>query len=253
LLNERFQYFFVKPHTNCYTKNMNKKKIYFIVGIIITFFLIGVLPVTNAQIKQETINQITLREAQDLMNKTEYVINYPEPDWLIKELKEQVIDDLSRQGQEVPAASVKTATIFIYEGTENSRHIGFGERMSVIKSFYYVFDRFPISELDWQDVIKISAGRWPIQRNLDKENQMKRVFEKIYLRQPDMNNTNDNAMITVVTYGLRPQKIDYEKQKIAHRYATSLYFENKIIQPGNKDWDKMWNIIRGIAYSGAIR
>jgi len=227
---------------------MFKQSLVFLLSLFL-FFLFG----TCIYAETKSIDVVTLAEAKDLMIKEDYVINYPEPGWLIRDLKENVIDDLARQDREVPAESVRTATIFVYEGTETSRAIGFGERMSVIKSFYSAFDRFPESETDWQDVIKISAGRWPSQRNLGKETEMMQIFEKIYLRQPDMNNTNDNAMITVATYGLRPQKIDYEKQKTAYHYAISLYFENKIIQPGDKDWDKMWNIIRGIAYSGANR
>lgn len=235
---------------------INKKLIFVYPGTLIVFFvllfLVGFSSVAGAQVKQESINLITLREAKDLMSKTEYVIKYPGLDSLIKELKEQVIDDLSRQEHEVPAAEVKTATVFIYEGTMSSRSIGFGERMSVIKSFYYAFGRFPVSELDWQDIIKISAGRWPTQRNLEKENEMKIVFEKIYLRQPNMDNANDDAMITVATYGLRPQKIDYEKQNIAWDYLD-VSMSNFKIFPDKWEYQKKWDIIRGIAYSGAIR
>lgn len=220
--------------------------------IFALLFLIGFLPIANAQAEQESINQTTLREAQDLMNKTEYVINYPEPDWLIKELKEEVIDDLSYQDKDVSDASVKTATIFIYEGTESSRLIGFGERMSVIKSFYYAFGRFPVSELDWQDIIKISAGRWPSQRNIEKENEMSQVFKRIYLREPDMNDANDNAMITVATYGLRPQKPDAVKQNTAWHYYNDSMSDSKLFSD-KWEYQKMWDIIRGIAYSGASR
>jgi hypothetical protein len=240
------------------TKTMKKnKKWKFVYAraltvLFVLLFSIGFSLVAKAQTERETINQTTLREAQNLMNKTEYVINYPEPDWLVKKLKEQVIDDLSRQGREVPGVAVRTATIFIYEGTESSRPIGLGERMSVIKSFYYAFNRFPISELDWQDIIKISAGRWPTQRNLEKENEMKIVFEKIYFRQPNMDNANDDAMITVATYGLRPQIIDYEKQKVAWHYLD-VSMSNFKIFPDKWEYQKKWDIIRGIAYSGAIR
>jgi hypothetical protein len=81
---------------------------------------------------------------------------------------------------------------------------------------------------------------------------MKQVFEKIYLRQPDMNNVYDNAMITVVTYGLRPQKINYEKQSIARRYYGDTINDFNMF-PDKWEYQKMWDIIRGIAYSGARR
>jgi len=215
-------------------------------------FLIGALSLSDVQAEQKSFDQTTLLEAKNLMSKTTYRINYPEPEWLVRDLQENVIDDLKDRGREVPARLVETATIYVYEGTNSSRAIGFGERMTVIKSFYFAFDRFPETELDWQDIIKISAGRWPSQRSFEKENEMKQVFEKIYLRQPDMNNAYDNAMITVATYGLRPQEINYEKQRIAwSHYGDTMSGLNLFL---NKwEYQKMWDIIRGIAYSGASR
>lgn len=223
-----------------------------LLAVFVLLFLIGGLSLSDVQAKQKSFDQTTLLEAKNLMSKTTYHINYPEPKWLVRDLQENVIDDLKDRDREVSAESVETAIIFIYEGTNSSRAIGFGERMSVIKSFYYAFDKFPETELDWQDVIKISAGRWPSQRSFEKENEMKQVFEKIYLRQPDMNNAYDNAMITVATYGLRPQKINYEKQSIARRYYGDTINDFNMF-PDKWEYQKMWDIIRGIAYSGARR
>lgn len=237
-------------------KTSNKKRIFTrprsLLAIFVLLFFIGALPFFGARAEQKTVDQKTLLEAKNLMSKTTYDINYPEPEWLVRELQEDVLDDLADKGKEVPAESIETATIFIYEGTNSSRSIGFGERMSVIKSFYYAFDKFPETELDWQDVIKISAGRWPSQRNLEKEEKMKQVFEKIYHRQPDMNNVHDNAMITVATYGLRPQKVNYEKQNIAWRYYGNTMSGFEIFSD-KWEYQKMWDIVRGIAYSGATR
>jgi hypothetical protein len=234
----------------------NKKRISIslraLLAVFVLLFLIEGLSLVNAQAGQESFSQTTLLEAKSLMSKTYYTINYPEPEWLVRDLQKNVIDDMANRGREVSAELVETTIIFIYEGTHSSRPIGFGERMSVIKSFYYVFDRFPETELDWQDVIKISAGRWPSQKSLEKEDEMKQVFKKIYLRQPDMSNAHDNAMITVATYGLRPQKIDYEKQSIAWRYYGDTVSGSQIFLD-KWEYQKMWDIVRGIAYSGAIR
>jgi hypothetical protein len=185
------------------------------------------------------------------MKKKEYRV-YSGLEQLLREFQTDVIDDLLGQGVSVSAESARTAAVFIYEGTETSRPVGFGERMSVIKSFYYAFDRFPESATDWQDIIKISAGRWPTQRNLEKEKEMKQIFEKIYLRQPDMSNANDNAMITIAAYGLRPQHPDPEKQNIAWHYYGLIIGGSKIFSD-KWEYQKKWDIIRGIAYSGASR
>ena len=220
--------------------------------IIISLLAAAVLLPANTRAEIKSIDNITLSEAQNLLNKKEYSIDYPEPKWLLKELEEDVIKVLARADKKVSRKSINISTIFIYEGTKSSKHIGFGERMSVIKSFYYAFDKFPETELDWQDIIKISAGRWPTQRNIDKENEMKNVFEKIYKRKADMSQQNDNAMITVATYGLRPQKIDYTKENISFKYYNNCLKNNNIF---SIEWEyhKMWDIIRGIAYSGATR
>jgi hypothetical protein len=69
-----------------------------------------------------------LLEAKELMNKTTYHINYPEHKWLIRDIRENVIDDLADRSRKVPAWSVETATIFVYEGTNSSRSIGFGDK-----------------------------------------------------------------------------------------------------------------------------
>lgn len=219
--------------------------------IFVLFFAVVFLPL-NYAIAQESFDSITSREAKNLMNKTESSIEYLGLEYLFRDFQGNVVDDLNKKGEIVSPKMQKTAEIFIYEGTKNSQKIGIGERMSVIKSFYYAFGHFPKTELDWQDVIKISAGRWPTQRNSNREEEMKKIFEKIYLRQPDMKNQNDNAMITVATYGLRPQSTNYKKQQTAWNYYEDCVEDGEFFSEKWK-YQKMWDIIRAVAYSGAKR
>jgi hypothetical protein len=117
----------------------------------------------------------------------------------------------------------------------------------VLNSYLSVFDKLPCSEEEWQDVVKIANGRWPTERNLDHEKSAQdKYFITIYKRNPDMNNPHDNAAVTVITYGLRPAERSLFNELAAVNIFQSIY--------GNKPSSALdWDIVRAIAYSGAIR
>ncbi len=83
-------------------------------------------------------------------------------------------------------------------------------------------------------------------RSEEAETRAKEKFRGIYLREPDMNNPNDNAAVIVIAYGLRPanKNLDSEKNAINIFKAIFNYNPSSAI-----DWDT----VRAIAYSGAIR
>ncbi|MFH1661832.1 MAG: fibronectin type III domain-containing protein [Candidatus Falkowbacteria bacterium] len=135
----------------------------------------------------------------------------------------------------------------INNSTDTTKMLGAGERAGVINSFKSAFNKYPTTENDWQDVIKIANGRWPTQRNEQKENITKtQVFKKIYLRNPNMNNPHDNATVTVITYGLRPANRNLNSEKAGIKIFRNIY---KYDPTSATDWD----IVRAVAYSGATR
>ena len=95
-------------------------------------------------------------------------------------------------------------------------------------------------------MIKIANGRWPSERNEDKEKEAAELFKKIYLREPNMENPNDNAAVTVIAYGLRPGNRHMESEEAAIQifYSIIKYYPSSAV-----DWD----MVRAIAYSGAVR
>ena len=105
----------------------------------------------------------------------------------------------------------------------------------------------PQSISDWQDIIKIANGRWPSERNLSAEQKAEQeIFKKVYLRLADMSNPNDNAAVTVITYGLRPANRNMDSEKAGIKIFKNIYGYN----PASAiDWD----VVRAIAYSGATR
>ena len=135
---------------------------------------------------------------------------------------------------------------FIQNHTATTKILGAGERAGVINSYRSAFNKLPTAKSDWQDVIKIANGRWPADRSETAENRAKQEFKTVYLREPDMDNPNDNAAVTVIAYGLRPANRNMDSEKAAIKIFKNIYDFN----PSSAvDWD----ITRAIAYSGAKR
>jgi hypothetical protein len=136
---------------------------------------------------------------------------------------------------------------FIHEGTPTTIILGAGERAGVLNSYLSVFGKLPKNTGEWQDVVKIGNGRWPTERNTNAENTAEKThFTVIYRRNPDMNNPHDNAAVTVITYGLRPADRNMDSEKAAIKIFEGIYLQSPT---SALDWD----IVRAIAYSGAIR
>jgi uncharacterized membrane protein YgcG len=136
---------------------------------------------------------------------------------------------------------------FIENGTESTKLLGAGERGGVVDSYYKAFGKLPITKADWMDVIKIANGRWPNERNTNLEKvNIDEVFAKIYKRKANMSNPNDNAAITIITYGLRPADRNLNSEAMAINHFRGIFGH----QP---ETAQNWDIVRAIAYSGATR
>ncbi|MFH1744586.1 MAG: hypothetical protein ABH881_00230 [bacterium] len=135
---------------------------------------------------------------------------------------------------------------FVAYGTQSTLILGAGERAGVVSSYIAAFGRAPINNTDWNDVIKIGNGRWPGAESLEALAAAKVTFKKIYLRDADMTNPNDNAAVTVMAYGLRPADRNLDSEKAAIKIFRAIY----AYSPASAtDWDA----VRAIAYSGATR
>ena len=120
-------------------------------------------------------------------------------------------------------------TNFVCYGTKSTDVLGIGERAGVIYSFKEAFNRFPETEDDWNDVIRISTNQVPIQRNLSAEN---RACET---------GASDNSSIMAIAYGLRPIVRDLEKEKQGLKEFVKIYTR----VPSSTFY---WNILRSISY-----
>ena len=144
-------------------------------------------------------------------------------------------------------AEVKSAiTNFVNYGTPTTKVLGAGERAGVVNSYKSAFGKVPATEAEWSDVIKISNGRWPSVKSTTAETKATAEFKKVYKRTPNMQQANDNAAVTVISYGLRPTGRNLNSEKAAIKSFKAIYGHTPVSALA-------WDIVRAIAYSGAKR
>lgn len=190
-------------------------------------------------LEADIVEQVSLSEAKEIDTDPEYV--------LMSQDSKQVYS-LVMGGKGVIEKNDKYSIAhFIHSGTKTTRALGEGERGGVLNSYYSTYRKMPQTYDEWQDVMKIANGRWPSNRNLDTESSIGvENFRKIYQREPDMSNENDNAAVMIISYGLRPRSRSFASELVAIEHFESIY----AYEPNNaRDWD----IVRAIAYSGATR
>ena len=197
---------------------------------------------TLAGATSATVNQISLNEAGIVYNFNQAVNKELRP-----ESRRLALFIIVKSPHSLSENGKNSISYFINEGTPTTIFLGSGERAGVLNSYLSVFDKLPRNELEWQDIIKIANGRWPDERNIESEEQASNTFfSAIYKRKPDMNNPKDNAAVTVIAYGLRPSNRNMENEKNAIKIYRSIFKKSPV--------DAVeWDLVRAIAYSGAIR
>ncbi len=135
-----------------------------------------------------------------------------------------------------------------YGVDDNTQRLGAGERAAVIYSFKSAFKKLPENESEMADAIKIASGRWPSRTSEEAEANAKAKFFEIYVREANMDNSNDNAAVTVMAYGLRQKaenrNLDSERNGI--NIFKGIF---KKLPVSTEDW----NAMQAITYSGATR
>jgi hypothetical protein len=156
------------------------------------------------------------------------------------------VKSLTADQKNFGAEQIDRLTFFITYGTKSTKALGEGERAGVLGSYKKAFKKLPTTEAEWADVIKIANGRWPAETSQTALDAAKVEFRKVYLREPVMTNTYDNAAVSVIAYGLRPSARKTDAEKAAIKTFKHIYGHN----PSSS---LAWDIVRAIAYSGAKR
>jgi hypothetical protein len=150
---------------------------------------------------------------------------------------------------QIPQATLDAINNFITYGVDqNTVKLGAGQRAAVVNSFKSAFDRLPTTQTDITDVVKIANGRWPGQTSPTAIADAKVDFKKVYLRDADMNNANDNAAITIMAYGLQQQAQNRNLNSERAGIKTFKYVYGRLPSSAQD-----WNVVMAITYSGATR
>lgn len=135
---------------------------------------------------------------------------------------------------------------FVACGTSSSMYLGAGERLGIINSYRYAFGRLPSTQGQWYDVLKIGNGRFPGETSASAQARAKANFHAVFLRDPSINATEDTNAVTVMAYGLRPLPRNMDSEVTAISTFRFVYHRGPA---SASDWD----IVRSVAYSGAVR
>ncbi|MBI4239802.1 hypothetical protein HY620_02360 [Candidatus Uhrbacteria bacterium] len=144
----------------------------------------------------------------------------------------------------VTRATAAVATKFIADGTPTTMQLGAGERAGVVNSYKAAFGQLPANEAEWQDVVKIANGRFPSQQNEKAEKRAELSFKAIYNRAPDRKNSNDDAAVVVMAYGLRTANRNMKNESAAIKSYKVIFKRAPVTATA-------WDAVRAIAYSGA--
>ncbi|MFH1522555.1 MAG: CARDB domain-containing protein [Patescibacteria group bacterium] len=208
----------------------------------------------NPKLAESKVEIIEMEyKAKDMFNdKYENILSE------LKELRDTVKEQANKikylekltKGVEKIALKMEDAlnNFITYGVDENTKKLGAGERAAVMYSYKSAFNKLPETEEELVDAIKIANGRWPSITSIDAEKRAKEQFQKIYKRVADMNETHDNAAITVMAYGLRQkaENRNLDSEKVGINTFKNIYGYN----PDSTD---DWNIMQAITYSGATR
>lgn len=161
-----------------------------------------------------------------------------------KNTADKYLSSLTHEEKNLSSADANRLNWFVTYGTVATKVLGAGERAGVLNSYKEAFGKLPKTETEWEDAIKIASGRWPSVTSATAETKAKASFKKIYGKEADMNNQNENAAVTIMAYGLRPSARNLNSEKTA---ILSFKYFYKYMPVSANDWDA----VRAIAYSGA--
>lgn len=162
------------------------------------------------------------------------------------ETSNKYISSLISDAGDFSPSDINRLNFFITYGTQTTIILGVGERAGVLSSYKKAFSKFPKTESEWEDAVKISNGRWPSETSQTALTSAKAEFQKVYKRAANMAQANDNAAVSIIAYGLRPTARNLNSEKAAIKSFRAIYGHDPISALA-------WDIVRAIAYSGATR
>lgn len=200
------------------------------------------------KIQNDSRLKITIfsNENSSFYNESVVLLNNSGYQRLNYETRDRYLSVVSKTNQSLSDLEKYNIATFINKGTESSMELGSGERAAVLNSYFSAFSKLPREHHEWEDIIKISNGRWPGESNINAERRALTIFRKIYKRDPRFSNQYDESAIKIIAYGLRPRQRNLNSEKLA-----ILSFKNIFKRSPSSAID--WDTVRAISYSGAKR
>jgi hypothetical protein len=141
------------------------------------------------------------------------------------------------------AENIYAITNFIEYGAKSVQKLGAGERAGVINSYKSTFGKLPTTQVEWENIIKISNNIMPSVIISVAEERAKKEFKKIFHKDADMKSSNDKTAINTMAYGLRPSERNMDSERTGINIFVTTY---NYLPTSATDWD----IVRAAAYSG---
>ena len=219
-----------------------------------TFDIIGHVFGVNHASGQPSVdsNIVEIKETTRNVVQNNYTALLAEVNALRSQVKEQeaeikYLKSLTSEVKNISESMKSFMTNFVTYGVdENTKKLGEGERAAVLNSFKEAYKKLPETSTEIEDAIKIANGRFPSVRVESVENEAEKIFEHVYDRAPDTQNASDQNFTMVVSYGLR-QKAETRKLETEKKALDIYKGVYKQLPQNTEDW----NILQGIAYSGA--
>ncbi len=209
---------------------------------------------TNNTKKSEDAHLEEIKKTTEYVSDSKYDALLAEINALRSQVKEQeaeikYLKSLTFEVKNISESMKSFMTNFVTYGVDdNTKKLGEGERAAVLNSFKGTYGKLPETDVEVEDTIKIANGRFPSMRIESVEQEAEKIFEHVYGRKSDEANTSDQNFIMVVSYGLR-QKAENRKLETETKALTIYKGIYKQLPQNTEDW----NILQGIAYSGAKR
>jgi len=200
----------------------------------------GTSPVsTNETMETDETKKLKTTETEKLETDLTVEQEKNEENILGVKVEAEPVNEITTEAESIAQGEVED---FTKRGTETTKKLGAGERAGVLNSYQAAFGKMPETAGEWEDVIKIGNGELPNEINPVAEDKAKIEFKKIYNRECNLENPNDQKAINMMAYGLRPQKRDLDLERAGIKKFVEIY---KYLPSSAIDWDT----VRAIAYN----
>lgn len=160
-------------------------------------------------------------------NKAEDIIshlNLKKDDLAESKAKTQIEADAKEFKVKLADNESQKASLFVAYGIDGvSKALGAGERRAVVRDY---LETTSFSEINWDDVVRMSQGVKPVKRNIVNEREHVKealpVFKKLYGSNPNFKNPDHDLAWNVLLYRIRFQR-DLAKEKKGITTFRQLY------------------------------